>query len=81
MIEITKACTVAFMKARNSLVAWCREKRVNWKKTEDGENLYFKVLVNKFWLLPKTVHDSTKLFLADLLSNGRKCNDMLLKVD
>ena len=26
MIEITKACTVAFMKARNSLVVRCREK-------------------------------------------------------
>ena len=40
VIELTKACTVTFMKARNSLVVWCGEKRVNWrtKKTEDGEN-------------------------------------------
>ena len=34
-MEITKACIVAFMKARNSWVVWCREKK---KKTEDGEN-------------------------------------------
>ena len=26
MIEITKACIAAFMKARNSLDVWCREK-------------------------------------------------------
>ena len=29
------------------------------KKTEDGENLFFKALANRFWL-----------FIADLLSNG-----------
>ena len=29
VLEITKACTVAFMKARNSLVVWCREECVN----------------------------------------------------
>ena len=56
MIEITKACTVAFMKARNSLVVRCREKHVNWKKrkTEDGENLFFKALDNRFWLTSKS---------------------------
>ena len=33
---MTKTCTVAFMKARNSLVVRFREKHVNWKKkTED----------------------------------------------
>ena len=32
MTEITKSCIVAFMKARNSLVVLCREKRVDWKK-------------------------------------------------
>ena len=34
MIEITKACIVAFMKAKNSLVVWCKEKKENrrwWK--------------------------------------------------
>ena len=50
VIEITKACTVAFMKARNSLIARCREKHVNWKKTEDEKNLFFKALANRFWL-------------------------------
>ena len=49
MIEITKACTVTFMKARNSLVGRCGEKHVSWKKkTEDGENLFFKALDNTF---------------------------------
>ena len=37
VIEITKACIAAFMKARNSLVVWCRER----KKTEDSENVFF----------------------------------------
>ena len=41
MIEVTKACIVAFMKAKNSSVDQCREKRVNWKKkTENGENIF-----------------------------------------
>ena len=56
MIETTKACTVASMKARNSLVVvQCREKKVNWKKnTEDSENLFFKALANRFWLTSKS---------------------------
>ena len=37
---------------------------------EDGENLFFKVLANKFWLTSKSSQGSTKLFMADLLSNG-----------
>ena len=32
VIEITKACAVAFMRARNSLVVRCKEKRANWEK-------------------------------------------------
>ena len=39
VIEITKACIAAFMKARNSLVVWCRER----KKTEDSENVFFSL--------------------------------------
>ena len=35
VIETTKACSVDFMKARNSLVVRCRE-RERVKKTEDG---------------------------------------------
>ena len=54
MIEITKACTVAFTKAGNSLVVQGREKHVNWKKTEDGENLLVKALANRFLLTSKS---------------------------
>ena len=52
MTEITKACTVAFMKARNSLVVRCREKRANWKKTKktsrNYENIFLKLLLIDF---------------------------------
>ena len=41
MIEITKACTVAFMKTGNSFAVWCKEKTSLEKKTEDGKNLFF----------------------------------------
>ena len=34
------------MKARDFLVVWCREKE---KKTEDGENVFFKALANFFF--------------------------------
>ena len=55
MIEIIKACTVTFIKGRNSLVVRIREKHFNWKKkTEDGENLFFKVLAKRFWLTSKS---------------------------
>ena len=30
------------MKTRSSLVVQCREKHVNWEKTEDGESLFLK---------------------------------------
>ena len=49
MIEITKACIVVFMKVRNSLFVWSREK----KKTEDGEDVYFKALAKIFLLISK----------------------------
>ena len=32
VIEITETLKVVFMKARDSLVVQCREKRVNWEK-------------------------------------------------
>ena len=41
MIKITKACTLAFMKAADPLLVRRREKHVIWKKTEVGENLNF----------------------------------------
>ena len=36
MIEIAKACKVAFMKARDSSVVRYKEERINWQK-KDGE--------------------------------------------
>ena len=56
VIKITKSsCTVTFRKARNSLVIRCREERVSWrKKTEDGENLFFKASANEFWITSKS---------------------------
>ena len=44
VIEITKACAVAFMKARNSMVFSIRERK------KHGENVFFKALANRFWL-------------------------------
>ena len=61
MTEITKVCTVAFIKARNSLVVQYREKHANSEKkkkkkkmAEDGKNLFFKALVKRFWLTLKS---------------------------
>ena len=65
VIEIAKACIVAFMKAKNYSVVRYREKRVNWKKTEDGENI-FQVNLKANQSSQKT----TKLLMHDLLSNG-----------
>ena len=42
MIEITKACIVAFMKARNFSAVQCREKRMNWKKKQKMVKIYFR---------------------------------------
>ena len=41
VIEITKACAVAFMRARNSLVVQCRQKHANWKKEQKMVKIYF----------------------------------------
>ena len=46
---------VAFTKAKNFLVVRCIEKRVNWKKTKDGENIFFKALANRFRLILKLI--------------------------
>ena len=50
VMEITKELTIAFMKSGNSLAVWCRVR----KKTENGENLFFKALANRFWLTSKS---------------------------
>ena len=59
MIEVTKACIVAFMKARYFLVNVERR-----KKTEDDENVLCKALAKIFFVNIK------RLFTADLLWNG-----------
>ena len=66
VIETAKACTVALMEARHSLVIQCTEKCVNWQKTEGGENNWFR-LTSK---LISRVKRTTRLFMANLLSNG-----------
>ena len=48
MTEITKTCTVAFIKARHSLFDVERNVSIRKKKTENGENIFFKALVNRF---------------------------------
>ena len=51
--------SVAFMKARNYLVVRRREKRVN-RKAEYGENIFFKVLGNRFRLTSKLIRCVTE---------------------
>ena len=41
LIEITKGCIVAFIKARNSLVFLCREEHVNREKKQKMVKIYF----------------------------------------
>ena len=80
MIEITKARTVAFMKSRNSLDVWCREKK---KKTEHGESLFFKAPANRFWLTSKNRSWFNKVVHGrpSIKRISWKGNAMLLKVD
>ena len=83
MIGITKACTVAFMKAKISLVVQCRMKLVNGKKTVDSENLFFKSLANRFWLTSKSYSCFNKVVHGrpSIKRIHEKVNDMLLKED
>ena len=79
MIEITMARTVAFMKSRNSLGVWCRER----KKTEDGGNLFSKAFTNRFWLTLKNCSWFNKVVHGRPSIRWISCKgkDMLLKVD
>ena len=54
VIEVTKACKVAFMRARDSFVVWYREERVNWEKKGWCKNLFLKLPANRFWLTSKS---------------------------
>ena len=78
MTEITKACTVTFIKARNSLVVRCREKHFNWEKAKDGEKLLFKALDNRFWLTSKSCSWFNKVVHGQ---PSIQPSDMLQKVD
>ena len=48
VIEITKACKVALMKARESLIVRNREERVNWKKSRMVEIHFLRLPANRF---------------------------------
>ena len=67
MIETAKACTVAFMKARNSLVVRCRERE---KKQKMLKMYFFKAFVNRFWLTSKSCSWFNKVVHSRLPSNG-----------
>ena len=71
MIEITKACTGAFMKARNSLILQCRE---NKKKTEMVKMYFLKLLLTDVVVF--LVHGQPSIKWTSW-----KGNDMLLKVE
>ena len=79
MKEITKACIVAFMKARNSLLVWYGEKK---KKQKEDEHVFFKALVKNLLLTSNSC-----LWPTFYQMNSWKGNDMLyyyvilLKVD
>ena len=60
IIEITKAYTVVFMKAKSSLVACCRER----EKTKYGENVFFKALANFERLLTSICVNFEKSFIV-----------------
>ena len=51
-MEIAKACTI---ESKNILGCSCRKKRVNWKKTENCENIFFKALVNRFRVISQLI--------------------------
>ena len=76
VIEITKTCTVTFMKAKNPLVVWCREKETKKKKkAEDGENVLFKALAKIF--LSTSKNCSWPPFYQIIWWTSWKGNDML----
>ena len=54
VIEITKACKVAFMKARDSFVVRYRKERADWKKTGWWKFYFLKLPANRFWLTSKS---------------------------
>ena len=49
-MEITKACIVAFIKAKNSLVVWC----IDGRKQKIVEMYFLKALAKNFFLTWKS---------------------------
>ena len=90
-MEITKACTVVFL---YFYAFWKQE--IPWffdvernvsigkkqKKTEDGENLFFKASANRFWLKLKCYSWFNKVVHGRLSIKWTswKGNDRLIKV-
>ena len=62
MIEITKACTVAFMKTKNWFFDVDFERNVSIGKKQE-------MIKTDFDWHSNVVHHSTKLLIVDLLSN------------
>ena len=59
VIEITKACKVAFMKARDYFVARYWEESANWKNKQTNKNrmvriCFLKLPPNRVWLISKS---------------------------
>ena len=59
MIEMTKACKVAFMKGRDSFVVRYREERVKWKKNRMVKIYFLKLPSDRFWLTSKSCLGTT----------------------
>ena len=77
MIEKAKVCIVAFMKARNSLVVWCREKQKNrrwWK-------YFLKLLLKIFCEHEKVVPGRPHIKWTAWKDNDLLYYAILLKVD
>ena len=52
-MEITKTCTVESKKFLGC--SMLKKTRVNWKKTENCENIFFKALVNRFRVISQLI--------------------------
>ena len=78
MIEITKACKVGFMKARDSFVVRFREELVNWKKNRMVKIYFLKLSANRFWLASKSCSWCSNVVYGrySIKWTSRKGNDM-----
>ena len=84
MIEITKACTVAFIKARNFISCSMKRETCQLEKNPgDWEIFFFNALANRFWLTSESYSWFNKVVHAWPFAKWTswKGNDILLKVD